>query len=766
MAGKPGSVIGETISHSNDADIEKRRNVYIAEIRDHYAKEYARVLNVDSIANRRTRAIASRVDTSLWGHKNRIVRNVQVMKHTFVYSKTSVIVIAFKATIDGTSCIYAFAHCQCRPDGTVIPEYVCTGPTYRSQDGEYRNRIIPWEQYNALFEMFSDVTAMVEEPIVGRLANGRLTFQTDFYYPNSCRADRDGLIDMVNTMRMPVKLMIICWLYDYYQIQRGIVENHINPAYQFVLGQDEDRPVFDAIIAKIGDNGYARILYRISCYFGGGIMNRTTLLQEIQIGQKIFPLTAIEAVKTDDINYHVWREVYVNNLVCNLVLNLICPSFSFINNWFYVQNAHAGIFDNKAMHDKYEHSEIAAGVTTQLKEIDKANYIDNERAKGYITGKFGRLSMSIHKSIIYADSDVRLTDLAVCLTAEHVGRTLRDIPALISSGELASGTELVFTDTEMFHTHMFEFVYAFYCMNSKAGVIHGDLHMNNATIYSLYVMSYDGTEYVPDARVAFVIEGDMYRFRHRGLFSMVIDFSRAIIGDYSQLEHDFSPRFADAYFKEQRLRSLQLIYHYFPKMVTKYQVALEALLNNNFPLMFKILTAIDTFAIMSNISTMFSIDTAFTSGDAKIAPGAHKLLTALIKQSEALITGLLRDAIDSRVTRAEDIEWPNLTIIKKVFASYRVGDKAETLPPGEIVDIFNSDNDVIYDIANYDEWGPLLSLDKEIELRKKHGLEIHQGIKQWIEYKRSDETEAIEALTHKYEQEEKDVLEFEAWMMM
>lgn len=745
---------------------------YLKAIRKYYSDEYARILNLDSVENKKLRDYLKKADLNIWSHKNRIVRNIQILKHTFVYNKTDNITVCFKVTLDSTSCIYAYLHCRCIPGkkgaSAMSPEFVCTGPTFRSQDGEYRNRVISWRQIGELFVKYAEEFEPVEKLMLDKMSAGRLMFQTDFYYPMGCIFDQTKLGDFINTNRLPLKFFILCWVHDYYNIHHKVMENHINPAYQHIIYQPEDLHVFEKLLKKLGADGYGSMSVRISNHYAT-INNPDYNIVELEVGQKIFPLSAIEAVKTDDINFNVWREIYITNMASNLVLNLISPSFPFINNWFYIQHAHAGLFDNLAMHSKYTHSEIATDVSSQLKAIDKYNYVNEDRKKGPISGKFFRLSRSIHKSIIYADSDIKLTDLAVCMTSEYVGRTLRDIPALIVHHEHLPGLDLAFTDTGIFTKHMFEFIYAFYCMNSKIGIFHGDLHMNNATIGRLYTMSTpDGKAYVENPHIVYLTNEDAYRFPHFGLFSMVIDFSRAIIGDYKRLEHEFSPRFAEMYFAEQRLRVMQIAYHYFPKLIEKYQTQIESLILSNFPLMFKIFTAIDTYVIMSNIRAMFSIDDAFTRGRIKIAPGANKLLDNLIAHAESLVVSNIKAVIEGRIGSPDDIEWPSLTILKKNFSDYKL-DPNNLGKNENVVEIFNSTNDVVYDIEDYDTWGPLLSIEKELELRKLYKQEISKGsggIERWLEYKQMDESPVIEALTSKYEQQEADVLQMRDWMFL
>lgn len=741
------------------------------ELQKYYTDEYMKSIHLDNFNNKPIQDLLKKFTLAHWSHKNRIIRNLQILKYTFITYKTDVITTCFKVNFEATSCIYGYIHSRAfyniKTNKTKYEHtYVCTGPTYRSQDGEYRARLITWEQFLAVYNKYSEEFELIEEAVLKRLESGKLDFQTDFYYPEGYKINTREFEDSINTMRLPIKLYILCWIYDFYQIYTKSIENHVNPAYQYIMYQTEDIPILESILAKLGRDGYWKMQSRVSKYYTN-VDKPDYNIQEPQCGQKIFPLTVFEAIRREDINFNVWREIYITNMAANLVLNTISPSFPFIIDWFYIQNAHAGLYDNISMHDKYLHSSIATDVSTQIKNIDKYNYVNQDRKKGPISNKFMRLSRTMQKSMIYADSDIRLTNLALCVTSEYVGRTLRDIPALIVNKEHQPGLELAFTDYGIFTRHMFEFVYSFYCMNTKIGIMHGDLHMNNATISRLYIMiDPNNKPYMKDPRIAYIVGNDVYAFSHFGLFSTIIDFSRAIIGDYDKLEHEFSPRFAELYFKEQRIRIMYMIYHYFPDIMKKYQEKLEALLLTNFPLMFKILTAVDTYVIMSNIAAMFSIDDAFTRGQIKIAPGAIKLLMKLSNQASELVHDNVTAAVEGKISNENDIEWPNLLIIKKNFSDWLLTPEKIKKENMTIVEIFNSNNDLKYDIDDYDSWGPLLSIQKEIELRKKYDQEVFLGIKKWLEYKQTDETAAIEELTSKYEQQEREFLQYEAWMLL
>jgi hypothetical protein len=732
-----------------------------------YSVEYKKLLNLGNIEDAKLRDFLQEVDPRLWSQKNRLTGTVRKIKYNYAVCKTGIITTCFKVTYDSTSCIYGFLHSICSDPLTKKPinhKFICTGPTYRSQDGEYRGRLISYDQIAPLFERYADVFSKVEDLVLKKLESGRMEFHVDFYYPE-CEYKKDQLEDQINTLRLPIKLYIMCWIVDFYNIHYKVVENHINPAYQYIIYQLEDLPVFESIIAEIGKSQYTNVRDRIS-EFWQDVNSPIYNIRNIECGQKIFPITVVESIRMDDINFSVWREIYITNMASNLVLNAISASFPFIGSWFYIQHAHGGLFDNVAMYDKYLHSTIATDVSAQLRNIDRYNYVSGDKTKGPISGKFFKLSKNIHRSILYADGEIRLTDLAICVTSEYVGRTLRDIPSIIAYKEYGAGLDLVFTDYEIFSKHMFEFVYAFYTMNAKTGIIHGDLHMNNATINRVYTMlSTTGIEYVKNPRVVYVIGKTAYQFRHVGLFSTIIDFSRAILGDYSRIENEFGTRFADAYFKDQETRLLHIVFHHFPNVMDKFKEVIESLINKNFLLMFKILSAVDTFVIMSNIAAMFSIDDIFTHGQVKIAPGAMEMLRKLSTRAEDLVFSNIQSLVDGKISSPEDIEWPNLVIIQDLFADHVVDAAFMKDKTINIVEIFNSNNDIIYDMDDYETWGPMLSGEKIEALRKKYDL-TWEEFNMWKTYARLDESKKIEDLTAKFVVQEKEYAEFEPWMIM
>lgn len=750
-------------------------NQFRADIQKFVTEEYFREVGAERIKYKPLRDKLVSADIAPWSHRNRICVNMQIMKHSIICDKTHMATACIKVTSAGTSCIIGFVHGEvsvtgvaagpaANPTNTIKPLFIVNSPTYRSQDGEYRGRLIDWDESRRIYEEKSDIFSEIENMVIGEMERGKLSFQADFFYPFGYK--NGGAFEaLINESRTAIRMFVMCWFCDMYHIHFKAIENHVNPAYQLIIHQAKFVPLFEKLYARVGDIEYNILIKRIAYVWTGSA--KIKMREDLQCGQKIFPLTAMEAVKMDDINYPVWREIHVTNIVSNLVLNLISPCFPFINNWFFIQNAHAGMFDNKAMHDKYIHSGLAAVVSSQLKNTDKYNYVNEDPDADPISGKFYRLSSQIRKSIVYADSDIKLSDIAICMTSEYVGRTLRDIPALIASEKHLQDLDFAFSDQHLFAKHMFEFVFSFYAMNTKVGVIHGDLHMNNACLNRLYYFyTLDRLHMtVNNPHICYILnDTTAYVFPHRGIFSTLIDFSRAILGDYTSVEKNYGTRFADMYFADQRLRSMQILYAHFPKLVEEYRTTLEAKFLTNFGLMFKILSVIDTYTISFNMETMFKIDEAVLRGQVKLSPEIAKILAALVRESANLLEENIRGVAAEKITSEADIEWPNLVILKKIFAAYLYDDAKLADKTINVVEIFNYTNPVKNKIEDPATWGPLLSLDKILEIRRKYKMELPDGEKKWLDFVKRDESAEIAAITAKYEQESAESLKYEAWM--
>lgn len=245
---------------------------------------------------------------------------------------------------------------------------------------------------------------------------------------------------------------------------------------------------------------------------------------------------------------------------------------------------------------------------------------------------------------------------------------------------------------------------------------------------------------------------------------MVIDMSRAVLGDVRRLENEFGPLYAEAYFRDQQNRLLHIINNNFPDIIESSRAAVTRLVIENFPLMFKILSCIDVFTVMSNIKSMFSIDDIFTKGEIKLANGITARLERLITLSSQLFYKNVVSAIRGEITTPDEIEWPCAVIIREVFSDFATSDITEDQ---NLCDVFRSDSEMKYDISDYDSWGPLVSLEPYWKLFREIFGHEHEEVGKLNEFlKDHSEADEIHKLILPYMKQEEEVLEFEPWMMI
>jgi len=736
--------------------------------------------------------------------KSRIAVNLQRLKYVYNIRKASYSTACFRVGDQISSCVFGFIYYDTIKNKTggydFIPCFCSSGSTFDSQDGEYRGRFIKYDQFIKVSQRYHEAFDFVEELILDKLKTSEINLGIEFFYPEYYNKDKNKaphktLTEIVDETRIAIKLYVSCWIYDYYQCYFEYEENHINADYKRILYKKKDKPYFDELIDRITLLEYNKLNRELHLYYKD-VGSADGRLARPGAGQKLFPINMIEELKLEDINYGVWREIYISNLAANLVLNFISPSFPFIIDWFYVQNIRREAFNNAATHLKYEHSIIAEDIMRQLLAVDKLNYENQNREQGPISHKFQRLSKMMHRDMVYVDSDIKLAKDSICVVIEYAGRTLKDIPRLIQHDTReaiikATAFAPLFQTFDLFIKHYFEYMYGVYCLNTKLQMIHGDLHANNMTITQVWRYYTDeGVPTVHNPHAIYIIGNTVYCFKHTGSYSILIDFSRSIIGDYSRIEHEFGPIYASLYFKDQHLRIIQLIQSQLPDIYDQYGAILVGLLETNFVLIFKFLTIIDGLSITKNLWALLASEKIRTKLNVD-----ESIISFLKKQTDyvnSYVDKLLENILSGNIKRADEIEWPLLSLIQEIFRPWEknhddlksdtdLGPQAFHLSEGTstryttecdpqnkkivITDIFNHNNNIIYDIEDPPSWGPLLSVDEYVKFMAKNHQPEDDDVVRWRQHKR-DESKAINDIFESIEKEEYELLRFENWMMI
>lgn len=723
------------------------QKMYI-ELRGYYDAEYEKFFNLPdkdmqeyifSEANKRK---LHREFFSL----NRMIYNFQQLRRTWIEDRANTITTLYKITRYGMTCIYGYSYSSVvETDGVVTADlkYCQSGPTYISMDGEYRRNIVLVRNVNGVMAKFPDVFTAAEEYILEMLDRGEIRLQRKHYYPPGFKS-KDAYENMLSDRRFDLQLLKYGWAMHSVIVRHMILANHINPAFAAIFADEKLLGIYAGVKIYDGkDFGY---------------INHTALEQgdytcrTLEVGQKTFPMTVYEAMRIGDINFPVWREIYLTTLCSNLVVNYISPGFPLIGNWFLIHGTNSDYYDNVSMHDKHTHSQIASSISAQLKLIDRETFFNQTRQ--HINNKFMRLSRKIQQSFVYADREIRLTGLSLVLQSEFVGWTMRDIPPLLKK---THSKYAIFRDPDIFSKHMFEYIYSFYCMNYHLSILHGDLHLNNLTMNQwVSRTSFQDLE----TYIIYHIGGKYYAFQHAETFSTIIDFSRAIIADRAKIENEFGERFAAIFFSEQEIRLIQIVYKYFPRLIEKYPI-LRNYVKTHFDVMFKILTAIDTYVTMTNILVLFDIE----DFGYPIPRECKDLCTRISKLAFAIINKyLIMIATGSLSTL--DFEFPNLQIIQQIFAPYVVSAKEVTEARPIITDLFDADNPMKYDCEDYDRWSPIMRYDKLIELCQTYNIPVPAAVPASIDHETNDQLDDINKILPMYDLRTEENVSFESWSMV
>jgi hypothetical protein len=637
-------------------------------------------------------------------------------------------------------------------------KFICSSPTYTSADGEYRHRIIPYSQLRAIQNRFRNVFDIVEQYILSQMEKGKLEFNTVIMYPKVFDGNEKILEQYIDTHRLPVYIYILAWLYDFHHIHIQIIANHINPAYCAIIYQKSGIQVYEAVVNELKGMKieYARMLGTISFYTPDAMTTHG-----LEVGQKIFTLTKNEFIHTGNIMYSVWREFYFAHLCSDLVANFVTPNFPIMNRYFYIQNSDSAIFDNPSQHEKYEQAGIAKGISELLSEVDKLNFVERKKSNNYINSKFFQLSHKIGKANTFAQNNIQLIDISLCLTMEHTWRTIRDIFPLAANSPIKEILQRFLTDYGIFRGGIFGFLYSFYAANSKVGIIHADMHLNNATLH-VFPRALQDPE---NSNTVYIVNDNgrpkPYAFRFNKVYPTIIDMSRAITNNVKLLEQDFGKRFTEMYMKDQNQRVMRSILNYFPIAMERHKDKVEELVRNNFDLMFRLLTLVDPYAICKNLEVLFEHEVK-KYPTLKVNPAIPQFLRRIVTMSEIAFTTKLEEIISGKITTPEALEWPCLTIIKELFTDEEITD-ASMLDGKTIVDIFTMMNPLKYSIRRYDTMHEILRPEIENNARKKFGRDITDNLQALEDFQR-DESDKRNMLIRQYQGDTGDFSTYSPWM--
>lgn len=363
----------------------------------------------------------------------------------------------------------------------------------------------------------------------------------------------------------------------------------------------------------------------------------------IYAGVKMIPLTE-EYVKTqiDSIRPDYWKELYIGFQINKLFANFICLGFPILVTWILVEDYN---YENPMIQEKIR-------LSGKMESIKDA-YQDVATEQNSDVGEY------IKSSVKYLNKHLIYSNMSLGLLITGVGHPFGSLPYLkdVNTFEDVS-------DPDRFRALLFNIVYSLYCMNSKLGIIHNDLHVNNVCV--------DNTGF---GWLFYKIDSIYYAVDPGKLISFVIDFSRAIICPHKQPSKSC---------KSEILTSYRI---FFPDFYKLYGTHIRTVMEQYPVIMYKLYTAIDLFRFTSGLLPILN----------SMNHPSIDLVSDLNKMCLYSLTEIVSHVGDS-IKDANDIEYPNKVILETAFGDLAFS-KEEVGPFGKIL-LFNYDNDLTYSDEN------------------------------------------------------------------
>ena len=590
-------------------------------------------------------------------------------------------------------------------DNGLVLKYINTSSSFISCDGEYKTRLLHYKLlYNAKKEN-PELWDELESYINNIIKKRSWSIYPIYYEYEIKKYDiNDDLENAIKNAMLPKTLLIIMWFHTICNEMINITETHINENVKeiLLLYKDEDINFIKKLIKKYGSDLVEKFRIKTSI----NILESGDKKRYYQLGFKMMPLNIKEVQDPLRLRYKSWREILISNKCNDLIANQIAPGFPILADWIYIRNTNKNLFDNKSQYEKIKHSELARDIIRSLYEAQRGTYfvtsgmIGNDvtnRVKQWLNSKFKKLSDKIEEPIKYSIEELVMSDITLLYISEFVGKTYADIIEI--TGRSKEYNELIgnpFMDYNIFAKYIFELCYNLLVINNKLGIIHGDLHLNNATIGYLYDVNNIN-------KVAYEID-DIYVFPNNGYFSCLIDFSRSIINPEKadnladlSIPTSFKPVKNYDKFTNAEINALLNLYILLFPNKEKQREELMVLCKNHYNEVFKLLTCIDVYMFTLRLIKYLQ------QKETKINKKCMELLERINRMSESFIAtdmnNLLNDT-DNYVERISKMEWPISQIIKKCFSEFINGAAYKNI--GTITDAYSIKNDIIKSVSKYD----------------------------------------------------------------
>jgi hypothetical protein len=635
------------------------------------------------------------------------------------------------------------------PTGSkIIYRYFTTGGSFVSKDGEYRLGFIPAKNLIAIentpgmSSLYRELTRYISE----KLAERKILLFKEYFYPTDDKKQLQNELEYIYSTDIQKFIFTITWFNFMLNSYLGITENHLNEKFQKMMSKyiKEDLVFYESLVDRYSDDIIARMRSFSSHMY---IAKDRDWVSTTKIGQKIIPLNISEAQHPFNLRYSPWREYLISIKLSDMVVNNVSPGFFITNSWFYIKNSRKGLFDNEIQYEKMERSDSAIEITNlllraqiythnNLGQSGLLTYKQTQKKEkkimnSWLSDKFKHLYDKIQDPIDFAKEDIIMSNVALCLMTEYVGRTLMDVLSISKTSTYYNnliGNPFSQKGFPIFSKYIFEICYNLSVMNQKLGVIHGDLHLNNATLKPMVYKRFKDINDVKNPQVMYALDDkdEQYIFPTSGYHLCIIDFSRSIImpekvhtfhDNALPKSHTTINRMKD-FQSDQVNRLVKMYIHYTSDSASKTD-ELRIIFKNHFEAVFKLLSVIDLYGITQKLEILFT-----NKSLGGIIP--HKLCLELVKKVNKYAEYYLTTEMNKLISDLSyektilENEWPITTIIKKCFYA----NLTKNIELGKLIDVYYMNHEIKYSLSTYAEFPPSIKEPKYTEDGKDYSYKF------------------------------------------
>ena len=619
-----------------------------------------------------------------------------------------------------TDIIYAFIYsspCKNNIKNDWSINFITLGGSFTSKDGEYRKCVIKSRNLNSISTDLELIPLIqdLETYLLKKNIERSYVIYTDYYYKFINSSIKYSVENY--SYYFAFKFYVYAWFNFITSVDLNILESNINVNYKNIMSEyiEDDLTFYRHLKEKYGNEVFILLYNTINNIK----VSRKSTRINTKLGQKIIPLSLSELQHPFNIRFKPWREYIISINLSDYVINNISPGFSIINSWFYIMNAKKKLFDNDVQYEKMHQSELVSQINSLLNQALIFTYAENKLSretlknknfkksiKLMLSEKFNNLNKKIQESIDYSTSEIAMSDVALGFISEHVGYTIYDVLILCKKSDTYNmSLGMPFTDMgyKYFAKYLFDICYNLLCINKISGIIHGDLHLNNATIGSSVS---ENINFVKNASVLYNIgnsEHDQYLFNTVSYNACLIDFSRSIISPEkiqylkdSSLPKSFINIDNLGDFNNDQVCRLLQLYLKYSKDNIHNKDNLLLIFKTKFNAVFKLLSSIDIYIFTNKLLS------ALTSKNVNIII-PHKSIITLIESVNNLAYKYITVDMDKLIyteineNDVNNMEWPMYTIIKKCFNNFNVNNNTDI---GNILDVYNINNKLTYSLNN------------------------------------------------------------------